>query len=454
MQKQKTLAKWLAVVLLLMVAIACYVALNALFKKDAVQNGTPASAENKTETQISNDSSPSVSEQKLPVYSIFPRRAEQIGTANVQHVGGEADEKFLTSYVLGEKTYVFFSSSSKEYDVKRQGLYLAVFLNDYLMGIEQVAESEEEYLSSTLTKDGILLATKNSAQTIFRQISQSGETTKKAICEKVDEAKLTIDQPAKNARAFFIADGYLGTLTIDDDFAVNKSNCAYKTQNGSIEYLLDFQSHKLLFLQNGNDVEIVSYSQNSGFTAINVQINCSFKQVLPNTNNSIFSFATLVSSETSGETSGRICTFDAGGTLISYCNLQDVNEGVLKQDGDMILLFTPDKEYKFCSHLELVSQEDYAAQNSQFVFDIRLENLEGTSLFVRTDGISFQVVDLDLNVLFSAKGKGVRAEFKTYSQTSLSTSKRLLVYYEARNNDVLTYMAFGGYDAFMVDLAT
>ncbi len=448
MQNQKTMAKWLAIALLLMVAIACYVVLSTVLKKDNTVLDTTASA---SETQANEQNiSPAPSEPKhIPVYSSFPRRAERIGGMLVNHVGGENADTYLASYSFQEKTLLFFSTSSTEYDVKEQGIYLAVFSGDYLLSTSHLAGKDESYLASILTKSGILVATKMDAQTVFRLLSLDGDVTATSFAMKFDSLALTLDSSTKEVVCFGADESFLYQYSVDENLKAIRSNFVYTIIAPTICEVLNYGNYKLIFVQNEQGIDILSFSQNTGFTRRNRLINTSFVQILPNTSNATQSFTLLAKRKDTSGDSMLLASLDANANMLSSYLANEVSSGVIKQENEQVLLFTENEKYQFCSHLELVSKSQYTTDNSIFVSKVKLENVEGTDLFVRSDGISFQVVDKASNVLFFAKGKNVFAEYVRSYDSAEPTNLRLV--YEGKSNDNVSYMAFGDYDVMIVE---
>lgn len=447
MQNQKTMAKWLAIALLLMVAVACYVALNAILKKDKSSTDTTASADESAKEQTVETIKPS-EPVHIPVYSSFPRRAEKVGSTLVSHVGGENDDSYLNHFCIEEKTILLFSTSSTEYDVKESGIYLAMFSGDYLISTILLANGDEKYLSSTVTKSGILLATQTNSKTIFRLLSQSGDIVAKSETMPYSCVFLTPDGQTNDVICFGTDESFVYRFSLDDKLAVTRSNFVYSLPYANIKTVVGFGAYKLLFVQNEQCLEIVSFSQNTGFNRKNRLINSAFVQILPSAENSSSAFTLLTSKQIESEKSLLLSGFDASGNILSSYLINDTSNGVLKQEGEQILLFTQHEIYQFCSHLELVSKSQYSADDSPFVAPVLCNNIDGTDLFVRTDGITFQIVDKTSTMLFSAKGKNVLAE--SFSSQSAQNQKLRLIF-EAKANDSLSYMAFGGYDILIVD---
>ena len=400
----------------------------------------------------STDANPSIKEQTeepkhVPVYSTFPRRAEQIGTSTSQHVGGEADETVLAYFSFDDKTFLFFSSASCEYDVKGAGIYLAIVQNDYLLSVDKIAE-DETYLASTLTKSGILLATSSNANTVLRLLSTRGEICATNKTDKFSSARLTIDKTSKTAIMFATDNSFVYTLNIDDNLAVHKSNFVLYASGAKVVEVLNFGTHQLVFVDGEDGFEVEKFNAKTGFIRQNRLLNCIFHQILPNTSNDIFSFALLLSKEDTDGKHTLVCTLSKEGEILASFLASEVESGVLKQDGDKLILFSKDTEYAFCSHLELVSKRQIALDKSAFVSDLKLCNLEGTDFFFLTDGLTIEVYDTSLNLILSTKGKNLTFDRRIES----AGGAKVRFVFEAKSNDALTYTAFGGYDVFVVDV--
>lgn len=132
MHRQKTIAKWLAVILSLTIAVACYIALSAI--TDGKSNDNVAGANDNEYPQNQIPQPPS------PVYSVLPRKCEIIGDKNIAHFGGEAEEKMLDAFVFANKNVMIVSCDSKQYDVSETGRprlindkYMIASSNEYIM---------------------------------------------------------------------------------------------------------------------------------------------------------------------------------------------------------------------------------------------------------------------------------------------------------------------------------
>ena len=139
MQRQKTIAKWLSVVLLTTIAIASYILLSTI-GKNAPSDSAVAGAGNTSQTDVP---TPPI------VYSTLPRACETVKGFSVAHAGGSKQEEVVDYVDFCGKTLVFFSSNSVDRDVKEAGLYIAVF--DGRATLERtvkIAGNGAEYLNS------------------------------------------------------------------------------------------------------------------------------------------------------------------------------------------------------------------------------------------------------------------------------------------------------------------
>lgn len=444
MQNQKTLAKWLAVVLLLMIAIACYVALSAILKKENKAADTSASASEMVAPAPTQNTEPVP--EHVPVYSTFPRRAEQIGGTFISHVGGENDEMFLATYTLDDKTLIIFSSDSAEYDVKGAGIHIATLANNNVLGTKQIADANEEYLTSTLSSNGILLVTRDARSTILRQITLDCNIMAEITCPRFDSALTTIDNLTKKVQLFATDGSFLYAYTLDDSMNISRSSFAYSAHDLTLKTVVDYGTYQLLFAETNDAFEIISFAKNSGFYRKNRLLNCRLLQIEPNISTSNYSFAGLFEKQDNDKISLLVCTFDKSGNTQNSYIVDEAESGVLKQDGESILLFTLDAKYQFCTHLELVLKSKYDVDNSRFVGTVHVKNIDGSPLFLRTDGMMFQVVDTDSKVKFSALGNNLQLVQYSNSQTA-----KTRLFYQAKSGDSLSYMVFGGYDILVVD---
>ena len=123
MQKQKTLAKWLAIILLSTVAVCSYVLYDVLYLEKQEDQAT---ADNSQGTEDTIPEDPTPPEVHIPYYTTLPRYGESIEGVRVTHFGGENNDTLLDVINFGKKCFAIFSSSSVEFDMRESGLAVAV----------------------------------------------------------------------------------------------------------------------------------------------------------------------------------------------------------------------------------------------------------------------------------------------------------------------------------------
>lgn len=314
--------------------------------------------------------------------------------------------------------------------------------------MEKIAE-DETYLASSLSKNGIVFATMTSNNTVLRLISARGEIVATNKIERYVGAYLTIDKISKNVVAFATDDSFVYALEIGDNLAISKSNFVLYINQPCVKKVVDFGAYKLVLADGKDGFEIVSFDSKNGFIRQNRMINCIFSQFFPSSSSDVFSFVLLLAKNNGANKSTLICTFSSEGQVLSSYLANEVQNGVLKQVGDTIALFSQTDKYTFCSHLELVAKEPIRIDKSLFAGDPTLSDIEGTNMFLLTDGITLQVLDADLTVVFCSKGKNLSVDKRVQGATT-----KLRFVFEAKANDSLTYAAFGNYDVFIVETTT
>ena len=105
MQRQKTIAKWLVIILLVTVAVGAYIMYDALYL-----GGDTAEGGSTTETP--SPTPDPVPEPEPPYYTTLPRPVQNYGGIAVSHAGGEGDDVTLGTVFTAERVFLFFSSAS------------------------------------------------------------------------------------------------------------------------------------------------------------------------------------------------------------------------------------------------------------------------------------------------------------------------------------------------------
>lgn len=397
MQNQKTIAKWLAVILLLTLAIACYVALSSILGGDKLQNNV-AGAQDQDDQQIQtpNGDSPSsdggttppddVEEPPhIPEYSQFPRAFSQTGTLQALNIGGEDDDVALDLISCFGKDIVIFNTLSVEHDVSRSGLHLAAISENGLEGTLFIAE-DEQYVDCSLSAGGLLVVTRNEAQTFLRLISRELKVTLKNVIPRFDSYKFFT---SGGALKMFVADkNGVSMFSISRTLSASKSNRSAVIANASIAYIMPSGSSDMLFLQTDSGISICMYSANDGFNVTSELINCRFEQILPISTDGKQCFALLSSSDDGYSLTG----IDASGKQFVSHAFLDMRTAAIVKDGSNLHVISPEKKLSFCSHLEQTSSADISL-NFETGDDFKLFSTATGRLYA-TDGDKFCLLSL------------------------------------------------------------
>ena len=148
MQRQKTIAKWLVIILLVTVAVGAYIMYDALYL-----GGDTAEGGSTTETP--SPTPDPVPEPEPPYYTTLPRPVQNYGGIAVSHAGGEGDDVTLGTVFTAERVFLFFSSASNEFDCRGAGTYLAVFSDDELLSVTRIGGENAVFGGAKLTGDGV-----------------------------------------------------------------------------------------------------------------------------------------------------------------------------------------------------------------------------------------------------------------------------------------------------------
>ncbi len=362
MQRQKTIAKWLAVILLLTLAVASYVTLRAIFGGRTQDN--VAGAQDNTDTDGETpppsggdvdgeigegDAPPTVEEPPhIPVYSEFPRSAVGVGEIDVINVGGESEDVLLDRITCFGKDILIFDSASKEYDVKESGLHLASISNGALEGTLFLAE-DEEYLDCTLSASGLLIVTRNEMQTLLRLVSRELKVTLKNTLPRYESYRLFTSGGV--LRLYVANDEAVSVYTVSKTLSASRSSRTASLDEVTIKDIVPAGTRDMLFLQNESGISVCTYCSNEGFILQSELLNCRFKQILPIVYDSKHGFALLASND------GGYCLtkLDIDGKQDVSTPIDGAKTAAIFKDGTNLMLLSDAKLYTFCSHLEQTS---------------------------------------------------------------------------------------------------
>lgn len=266
MQKQKTIAKWLSVILLTTVAIGCYVALSSVDK--TTTNTASGAEENQTLIQ-----------QPQITYSTLPRKGECVNSALVSHFGGSKDDYALDYAFFANKMLVFAKSESIDKDVEKQGLHIAVFCENVLEKSIFLGDENTEYICSSLTKNGILIFTKSDEEVrviLLKEDMSIGGKTSIKNCDKI----VPISQ-GDDTLLLCLASNELYVCTIAKTLDVISDNFVYQTNGVTYVNCYAYADNLNVFIQDDVGIKILQYNVQSGFRVRYSLDKHSLLQVIP-----------------------------------------------------------------------------------------------------------------------------------------------------------------------------
>jgi len=459
MQRQKTIAKWLAIILLLTVIVACYIALSAVLNNKKTDSDIAGAGDStggdQTVTPPVKDDDPEPPPQLT--FTTFPRAAETVDGVTVRHVGGDGNDLYEGSVYYGGKRLVFFKSGSIQYDVDGAGLYAAVFDGDMLLETVKLAEADERFVASSIVKNGLLVVTKNDSQTVLRLLDLKCRVIAHNTCPAYSSYKLALF--GSTAR-MFVSDGKnLCALTITTALDVIRSNYVYPIENCNILDALSFAGFETVLTQTEQGIGILIFDALKGFTYKNEMLKCSFLQVMPILSNDKPALI-IVSSSPDGAFIASIASdFSTAETFL----IEGASSAVaMRKENNNIAVITNDKLYTFCSHLELqstvnlqISDDIYPALNAVLQEDISAVGLTAVggsdSLYFMSLGNAFCLAELDgqnVKLRFAAKGD-LPAFVKGPAE---GATVKISLIFTASAENAFGYMCFGENDVFYVTL--
>ena len=343
MQRQKTVAKWLAIILLVTIAVGAYIMYDAVYLE-----GGDTAAGDEPVTPPDTEPDPAPPETDPPFYTTLPRAAQTFAGIKVAHAGGEGDERVLATVFTDGTAYVFFSSESSEYDCRGSGLYLALHDGDSLISVTRFAAGSATFGGAKLTSDGVAAAVSDGGTgTLFvfgTDGSVKGETSLPAFT-----SAFLLSHGGE--LMLFLSDGTALTChTVQKGLAVTSSPFRLAGDRTVTE---GFAAGEVFTLsaQRGEDTEIVTFSQENGFIVTECYEKTSFRQIVPVAGEDGAAFC-LLGSKASGM---LLAVLSASGEELSSATLEGGTEGALFGDGVSVILVRTGLTQTFCRHLDLIA---------------------------------------------------------------------------------------------------
>lgn len=436
MQRQKTIAKWLAVILLLTAVIACYIVFGTISKNKTADRDIAGA--NGNDSAVLPDTPVPKPE---PVYSTFPRSPQEVDGLYVSHVGGEDNELLLDTLYFAGKRYVFFFSASVQYDVKECGLHIAQFKDGNLISTSKFAEADETFVTASIVENGILVITKNSAQTKLRLLSAELSMICENSCPLYSDYKLYVT--SAGARLYTADGGFVYANTVTSSLDVNRSIFAYPVAGAKLAYVAGLPSCDVVFVQSAQGVGFLTFTQTDGFKCKSQLANAGLLQVLPVPSNGKAGFAVLAKCD-----GGISATALDENLLQTACyKFEGAKTAVALADNNNIRIIADGASATFCSHLDLQS-------SAPVTFDGNLDGATYTAIdgekkyILISEGSSHTLAKIEGESLIPLRrfmGRTVRAV-----RDVINGKAELSVYFDGNANNAFASMCFGASDVFAI----
>lgn len=433
MQKQKTIAKWLAVILLTTVAIACYIVF------DATQTSKPSN------TVVGAQSGNEQPVTPKPVYTTYPRLGETVDGISVSHFGGSDEDAALDAINFVGKTLLISMINSTDHDVKESGLYIAVLCKNTLEKSIKIADENVTYLTCVLQKNGLLIfycdSEKTSIVLLKNDLSIGGRGSMDAYSQIT---ALSLDNCAT---LFCVSGNELCLVTINETLDCTKSNFVYQGDEISIKKAIEYKSNHLLFVQNGDDINTIIYNAKTGFNNAFSLYKHTLLQIMPISQSGEQAFVILSSN-------GENLRLDALSSNLSTTANTTISQGknaVLLQDDIGIKVLCQNTIYRYCAHLDYIDEQQLSTPVSQENV-LEYQCIEGEKdIFVirRNDG--FELYKLQGNSPLSL-AKAKTASSPIIQTNCVQNSRVISLLFSCNSQNDFSYMSFGKNDVFYLSL--
>ncbi len=442
MQHQKTIAKWIAVIVLTTLCIASYLVINAIETDKFSNNQNSANAQD-TPTL---DNSVKPSEEVLPTYSTLPREGYKIENSSVSHVGSSGNDTYLSCVVLHDRLYVFFDSDKGDFDVKKSGVHIAIFEKnsvsnafDLLIAAQFIIDETHNFLCASICSNGIFAIFSNSTSSTALIIDKDGKISAKNTLEHYTVAKAYL----QNDEIYLFASdkNALHFLKIKSDLQFEKSNFLYSTSAHEIDEIFPFDGQLFLSLQTQYGTVALTFSEQFGFKTLCKVDSSTLLQTLPISSDSNQGVLLATYNDKS-----VTLTLLSSTECKSY-TIGDTTSIAVFQKENCIIALTSNQKYTFCTHLDLLLKENLEHKHFENA-KLSILPTNGNEMFVFAEtatSTSLYSITNQTSKLF---------DFGKISQNNklLKLQNSLLAIVETNECNDYSYTSFGMIDVFLIEI--
>ena len=341
MQKQKTIAKWLAIILLAMVAVGSYILYDALYIKKVDNQATADDYVDENPNEDEDDTPVHV-----PYYTTLPRQPEKIDGVTVTHFGGEGIDTVQNVVNYGGKRYAVFSSTSTEFDLRESGLHVAVIGEE----VEAVVRlGDDTYMDGKMTAVGPLFLTKNSSGGHLYLLGLGGEIRAQISLPTFTDGKLYLS--GNKVLLFTLSNGRLTCHTVLDNMTLQSNPFLLSTLDTTIYEVFDNPLGQVLVCGDDDNTSIYLFEQNTGFRLLFARDKLSFRQIV--TAGTAVDTSYILHGKSGRES--VLVSFDTTFQVSGVKTVEGVTDGFLFPYGDGLQFVGDGVTKSYCRHLDLVA---------------------------------------------------------------------------------------------------
>lgn len=432
MQKQKTLAKWLAIILLCSIAVGSYVLYDALYLDKNNDQATAVGDNDKNNADGSTENNEDIHQ---PYYTILPRKAEKIDGIDTTHFGGESDDTLQGVINYADKRFCVFLSNSVEFDMREKGLSVALVED----GVEKVTHLTQDgtFVDGKMSSKGVTVLTRSNEESTLFFLDTNCQIIGKITLPYFTDGKLYLSHG--DLCLFAVIDGFLTMMKIQDNLTVQESPFILETNHQHIEQIFESNDGWAMITSDKTSLSICTFDTNNGFRQVFSQYKLSFKQIITAGTKTESNY--ILYGKLKGEP--WLYAFDKSFNTLSSKGIGGVDDGILMPHADGLLFVGNGMTKSYCKHLDevLSAPNNFNFENIDlFTFGcdgiFALASANGHSQIIYTDGEITLSKDLD----FDCQIIGLYGQTDGFSLAvnSLSTTG-------------LFRANFGGYDPFILD---
>lgn len=443
MQRQKKIAKWLAIVLLFTMAVGAYIMYDALYVNG--DNGTAAGTDGVRQPDDQTpppDGTPDA-EPDPPYYTELPRAIQSFGATEVFNAGGEGDDTLAAAVFAGTTTLLFFNTDSEEYDCRGKGAYCAVFTSEQLLSVKRLS-ADETVTDAKLTTEGVTVLSRTATGGKLRLLGTDG--SEKAVSDFPLYSDAEIHVGANNStHVYYIGDGNLRHAKIGAGLQPVVSSFVCSANVSEIGHVVtSVQSDLIVANTSTGGVLVLSFSQEGGFTITESIEKASFLQLAAVAGETAPAFCILLSLADKL----MLSVLDERGVETVSRVVENRSRGALFSDGVSLTLVCNGITEIYCRHLDVIASSSTSVRFDEVLF---AKTSAGRKLLGYVSGETFGILSVQSD---NSTDSLFRCDREIPALIcSAADSENLHIAFSCSLTQGLFYQNFGKKDVFLFSVA-